>query len=999
MKDKAAKSKAGKSSKKQKFLDKKAKLKQREENLKTIKEHRLDEKLAEVLESSQNIGGKKTIKDHLIQEIKKEKLGLKTDDDLYTPNNIKSLNQNLVFVGKIPIYKPNLNPLEDPEESQDPIPVALKVPKTIVKPFLKPEPQKLEEPEEQTEFYNPTPIPELNPMTLMGYTDPVPKTQNLDSQPPDNTLPITHLEQEIIETIREHPITIICGETGSGKSTQLPKFLLENGFAHKGRIGITQPRRIAAVTLAQRVSQETNLELGTEIGYQIRYDASSMSQGNKIKFMTDGILLKEVASDFLLLDYSVLIIDEAHERSVNTDILLGLVSRIVRLREKKTLEINREPLKVVIMSATLRVGDFTENFELFETPPPVVKIDTRQYPVAVHFAKSTKSEDFMDLALEKTIKIHKNLPPGGILIFLPGKKDVITLRTLLKQKTQPGTCRILPLYSMMPVKKQLKIFSADPADTRRLIVIATNVAETSITIPNIVYVVDTGLEKRKLYSSRLQMSKFSIQHISKASANQRSGRAGRTCPGHCYRLYSNAAYSNAFTEFREPDICTTPIALIVLQLKALGIQNIFKFPFPTKPETSSLTEALSHLAEIGALSQNKKGQGDIYCITELGREISDLPIAPRYGKMLITAKKFGVHRWMSIIVAGMEVQQIFENSVEGSAKIALAESKKLHSHWFKGHSDFLSYLRLFKDSLSAEDLGKFCEEAQVVEKSLKEMQMLSIQLLDIVEGEKNHTLDSLVLSLPGRHEEISILKSITSGLIDQIAIKVQLSNSTKPSKRVPYYIQKHIDTSMYSEDYKDSTSNMEFVYIHPSSYFFSRSPPDIIAYQHLAFITRPTLLGITEVRSEWLYELGGQMVQNVQVHEGSEGFYDEKTDTLKTWATAAYGQKLWPLPPCFIEFPDCDAKYFAFTKGFLEGKILPATGFTSQTWRVKPTKLSNKNIIKLQKVFKKHKISSSKSLIQKVIQETSFIIENLKALAKEETGQIIDCIWKTAGIV
>ena len=274
-------------------------------------------------------------------------------------------------------------------------------------------------------------------------------------------------------------------------------------------------------------------------------------------------------------DSNVIIIDEAHERTINTDILLGLL------------------LKLVIMSATLRVSDFTDNKNLFNDCPPVINIDSRQYPVTLHFAKTTNTEKYIDLVVEKTKKIHKNLPPGGILIFLPGKKDLLSVKSLLKSVLPVFETQILCLYSMLSIKKQLKIFK--PYENKRLIVVSTNVAETSITIPNIVYVIDTGLEKIKVYSGQLMMSKYITTYISQASAMQRSGRAGRTSPGHCYRLYSNAAYNNVFSQFRNPEICNSPLSTIILQLKAIGIKNVLKFPFPTVPSEVSLQESLQIL--------------------------------------------------------------------------------------------------------------------------------------------------------------------------------------------------------------------------------------------------------------------------------------------------------------------------------------------------------------------------------------------------------------------
>lgn len=428
-------------------------------------------------------------------------------------------------------------------------------------------------------------------------------------------LPILAEEQAIMEAVAEHPIVIVCGETGSGKTTQVPQFLYEAGYSSEDSIiGVTEPRRVAAVAMSQRVAKEMNLSHRV-VSYQIRYEGN-VTEETRIKFMTDGVLLKEIQKDFLLLKYKVVIIDEAHERSVYTDILLGLLSRIVALRAKRHL-----PLKLLIMSATLRVEDFTQNQRLFTTPPPVIKVESRQFPVTVHFNKRTPLDDYSGECFRKVCKIHRMLPAGGILVFLTGQAEVHALcrrlrkafpircsqpqekeedsaegmRRFKKSRTrarkaqamalpqinldnysvlpagegdedreaemddeeealgsdldldlgdseanegeQPDASlplHVLPLYSLLAPEKQAQVFKPPPEGTR-LCVVATNVAETSLTIPGIKYVVDCGKVKKRYYDRVTGVSSFRVTWVSQASADQRAGRAGRTEPGHCYR--------------------------------------------------------------------------------------------------------------------------------------------------------------------------------------------------------------------------------------------------------------------------------------------------------------------------------------------------------------------------------------------------------------------------------------------------------------------------------
>lgn len=510
-------------------------------------------------------------------------------------------------------------------------------------------------------------------------------------------LPVFAEEQQIMETILNNDVTILCGSTGSGKTTQVPQFLYEAGFGSpthplfSGMIGVTQPRRVAAVSMAERVAFEMGLNNG-EIAHQIRWD-SKVTQGTRIKFMTDGILLRELngsssiqRGDLLLTQYSAIIIDEAHERTVGTDVLIGWLTRIVKLRNSATIR-GVLPLKLIIMSATLRVDDFTLNKTLFpQIPPPVVTVEGRQHKVVVHYNKHT-GEEYISECFKKCVKIHTKLPSGGVLVFVTGQNEVMLLvKKLVKRFAKPGVVEslhdtvngggepadffeiddsrqfdgkgdagddfdeleeededaedpvvqilgdgeeeimdeptqqaqavyVLPLYSMLPTEEQLKIF-LDPPEGARLIVVATNIAETSLTIPGIRYVVDCGKVKERVYDSQSGMQNFRVNWTSKASSDQRAGRAGRMGVGHCYRIFSSNVFSNYFGDFGVPEIQRVPIDGVVLQMKSMGIVNVVGFPFPTPPEKQSLVSAEKLLLSLDALKRDSKME-----ITDLGRKM------------------------------------------------------------------------------------------------------------------------------------------------------------------------------------------------------------------------------------------------------------------------------------------------------------------------------------------------------------------------------------------
>ncbi|EEC49743.1 predicted protein, partial [Phaeodactylum tricornutum CCAP 1055/1] len=487
-------------------------------------------------------------------------------------------------------------------------------------------------------------------------------------------LPVAEMEYDVVDAIRTNDVTIICGETGSGKSTQVPQILYEAGFttavsdaSEKNNfiIGVTQPRRVAAVSTAKRVGYEMGVGNGQTItngrkgegnlvAYQTRYEVAGLGPATHVKFMTDGILLQEIQSDLLLRKYSVVILDEAHERNLNTDVLIGLLSVAMPLRHQAAQEAGSGivPLKLVIMSATLRVEDFVDNVKLFGSNiPAVVKVPGRTYPVTVHHSKVTEIDKYEEAAFRMISKIHKKLPQGGILVFLTGKQEIVRMVKRLRLEyivvslfySLTLSSQARPSYSsLLPAEEQAKIFATVP-EGYRLIVVATNVAETSITIPGISYVVDTGRQKCRNYNTSTGVTSFDIMWISKAAADQRAGRAGRTGPGHCYRLYSSSMYARQMDAYALPEVLTRPLEDVVLAMKGMNVSNVGDFPFPTPPDRKQLDAAVRLLADIGCVDlseiEEKGGDGQA---TRLGVAVANLPLGVRFGKMLLVAAQAGV---------------------------------------------------------------------------------------------------------------------------------------------------------------------------------------------------------------------------------------------------------------------------------------------------------------------------------------------------------------------
>jgi len=748
-------------------------------------------------------------------------------------------------------------------------------------------------------------------------------------------LPVVAEEQKIMEAIYNNPVVVIWGATGSGKTTQVPQFLFEAGFGNPesptpGMIGVTQPRRVAAVSMAKRVNEELGGTPG-KISYQIRFE-SSVSEKTAIKYMTDGILIREIANDFALLKYSAIIIDEAHERSTNTDILIGMVSRIVDLRESMSKEDSKiTPLKLIIMSATLRISDFLENPNLFRKgPPPLLQAEGRQYPVTTHFARRTQ-RGYVEEVFVKISKGHKKLPPGGMLVFLTGQNEITALSKRLKEafpatqtsqapvqrahiaaidapienedmdlgednlgydqaeegsedyddetdedenhefdvpdieNTSPASTQlhILPLYSQLQTKDQLRVFSPPP-DNARLIVLATNVAETSLTIPGVRYVFDCGRAKDRKYDRLTGVQNFEIGWISKASASQRAGRAGRTGPGHCYRLYSSAVYERDFPEHAEPEILRMPVEGVVLQLKSMDLQHVVNFPFPTPPNRQSLAKAEKLLTYLGAISSTGK-------ISSIGRELSIYPLSPRFSKMLLIGHQHGCMPYTIALVAALAVPDIFipENQLDLSpsspsstyitpedreAATSRTKRKKEYTQAqtlfskHSPHSDALKALTAICAYAYSTSASDFCDQFFLRPKALLEASHLRQQLHNIVRSNHPNHLPGAYnpkLPEPSTKQLKALTQIVAAAFVDQVAVRYDAAPTPpdigkKPTRAIDMpFLPLFPARAGKAEDLIDVA-----VFIHPSSVLSSSPPaslPTYVVYSHLQRSTPSTI--------------------------------------------------------------------------------------------------------------------------------------------------------------
>jgi ATP-dependent helicase HrpA len=530
-------------------------------------------------------------------------------------------------------------------------------------------------------------------------------------------LPVSERKDEILAAVRAHQVVIVCGETGSGKTTQLPKICLEAGRGMTGYIGHTQPRRIAARAVASRIAEELKQSLGEGVGYKVRFNDHTRPE-SLIKLMTDGILLAETQQDRFLDQYDTLIVDEAHERSLNIDFLLGYLRWLLP---------RRPDLKVIVTSATIDPQRFSRHF--FDAP--VIEVSGRTYPVDIRYRPVlTDEEDETEAVEQRAIldavdELYREAP-GDILIFLSGEREIRETAEALR-KHHPADCDILPLYSRLSSSEQERVFKTGK---KRRIVLATNVAETSLTVPGIRAVIDTGYARISRYSHRSKLQRLPIERISQASANQRSGRCGRLGPGVCIRLYSEEDYLSR-PEFTDPEILRTNLAAVMLQMKALGLGELSDFPFIEPPDERMVRDGVKTLQEINAIDSGRK-------LTDLGRKLSRLPVDPRLARMLIAASEENSLTEVAIIVSALSLQDPRERPAD---RQQAADQK--HARFKDERSDFLGLLKLWQDfekqkhDLSNNKLRKYCQESFISYLRMREWEEIHQQILQVARGELN----------------------------------------------------------------------------------------------------------------------------------------------------------------------------------------------------------------------------------------------------------------------
>lgn len=615
-------------------------------------------------------------------------------------------------------------------------------------------------------------------------------------------LPAFAVREELLSVIRDNQIIICIGETGSGKTTQLTQFLREDGYSKYGLIGCTQPRRVAAMSVAKRVSEEMGVDLGQEVGYAIRFEDCT-SSATEIKYMTDGVLLRESLVESDLDKYSCIIMDEAHERALNTDILMGLLKKILA---------RRRDLKLIVTSATMNA----ERFAQFFGGAPQFTIPGRTFPVDVLYSKSP-CEDYVDAAVKQVLNIHLSQPAGDILVFMTGQEDIeITCEVVAERLAlldSPPKLSILPIYSSMPADLQAKIFDAAEAGVRK-VVVATNIAETSLTVDGIMYVVDTGYSKLKVYNAGMQMDTLQITPISQANANQRSGRAGRTGAGTAYRLFTEGAYRNELYMQTIPEIQRTNLANTVLLLKSLGVKNLLDFDFMDPPPQETMLSSLFDLWTLGALSN----AGDL---TELGLQMSSFPMEPSMSKLILMSETYKCMEEMLTIVSMLSIPSIFYRPKERAEESDAAREK-----FSIPESDHLTLLYIYQQWKSHNYSDGWCTKHFLHPKALRRAREIRMQLVDICQKQK--------------------MKNSTAGSDWDIVRKCICSGYFHQSARLRGVAE-----------YSNLRSGMTSA-VHPTSALYGLGYlPEYVVYHQIMLTSKTYMSTVTAVDPYWLAELGG----------------------------------------------------------------------------------------------------------------------------------------------
>lgn len=633
-------------------------------------------------------------------------------------------------------------------------------------------------------------------------------------------LPVFKLRNHILYLVENYQTVVIVGETGCGKSTQIPQYLAEAGWTAEGRVvGVTQPRRVAAVTVAGRVADERGAVLGHEVGYCIRFDDCTDPLATRIKFLTDGMLVREMMVDPLLTKYSVIMLDEAHERTLYTDIAIGLLKKI----QKK-----RGDLRLIVASATLDAEKFRDFFNQNETSDPArdtsvtLTVEGRTFPVDIFYLQSPVP-DYIKATVDTVVKIHQTEGDGDILAFLTGQEEVETVVSMLIEQARALArtgmkkhLRVLPMYAGLPSFEQMKVFERVSHSVRKVIV-ATNVAETSITISGIVYVIDCGFMKLRAYNPRTAIECLVVVPVSQASANQRAGRGGRNRSGKCYRLYTEEAFDQ-LPQSTVPEMQRSNLAPVILQLKALGIDNVLRFHFMSPPPAQSMVQALELLYALGGLDKDCR-------LTEpLGMRIAEFPLNPMFAKMLLESGNFGCSQEVLSIAAMMQIQNVFVFPSNQKS-----QATRVHRKFAVEEGDHLTMLNVYEAFIKHNKSSQWCQEHFLNYKGLVRAATVRDQL-------KKLLVKFQVPKVSSEGDPDPVLRCIVSGFFANAA-RFHSSGAYRTIR----------------DDHE--------LHIHPASVLYAEKPPRWVIYNEVIQTSKYYMRDVTAIESAWLLELAPHFYQ------------------------------------------------------------------------------------------------------------------------------------------
>ncbi|XP_029571082.1 probable ATP-dependent RNA helicase DHX40 [Salmo trutta] len=676
-------------------------------------------------------------------------------------------------------------------------------------------------------------------------------------------LPIYQHKATLQQAVKDNSFLVVTGETGSGKTTQLPQYLHQAGLWGNGKIGITQPRRVAAITVAQRVSQEMHCSLGREVGYQVRFDDCT-TQDTVVKYMTDGCLLREILADPVLSQYSVVILDEAHERSLNTDILLGLLKQTLSSPDKASKG-RSVPLKVVVMSATLE----TDKLSVFLGGCPVFTIPGRTFPVTSKFScaigpKDTESSVYVKEVVKVALDVHTSEMAGDILVFLTGQSEIEKACDMLYEKAESIDYRydvqdrkvegllILPLYGSMPTDQQKQIFQPPPPGIRKCVV-ATNIAATSLTINGIKYIVDSGFVKQLNHNSRVGMDILEVVPISKSEALQRAGRAGRTSAGKCFRIYSQEFWEKCMPKYTVPEIQRTSLTTVILTLKCLGVHDVIRFPYLDRPEERFIIEALKQLYQCDAIDRRGK-------VTRLGELMVQFPLPPGLTRALLQAASLGCEDLLLPVAAMLSVENIFIRP--GHPEKQKEADKKHRQLGVQAGScnDFTMLLSVFEKCKASDAPSAWCKDNYIHWRALKSAFSVETQLREILLRQQNRR-DFPMEKFDGNKSEL-FRRCLCTGYFTNVA-------------------RRSVGKVFCTMDGHGS-----MVHIHPSSTLFDQEAQlDWVIFHDLLVTSRIYIRTVCPIRYDWVKDLLPKL-HEVDVYELSSVAREEVTDEeVAKWVT------------------------------------------------------------------------------------------------------------------